>query len=409
MYRDRGFQFLLIVVASAAALYARTAVSPLQEAMRISLALDDNELALLQGPALALPMLLASIPLGLLVDRFSRARLLLVFTACALIANVLTALAPSFALLFACRCLSGLAGTATLIAAFSMLADLYPPAQRGRANMMVLIAQFGGMAAAFGVGGALLKSLGSTPEGWRDAIAWLSSPVLPVAFLLLLSREPPRTDVVIRNPRILEALAEVARYRAQIVPLMVGLIAIETASGAMLVWGAPTLARNFVLTPDRVGFIMSVVVFAGGLGGSIAGGVLADSCHRNGGPPLTLSALSVLTLAGVPVSGLLMVATHVAWAAALLTLFMTIVSATIVAGIALFTIVIPNELRGLCLATLVGANTLFGVALAPVIVSLLAGALGGPAAIGTALALTCMTGALLSGAVLAASRDRFRR
>jgi hypothetical protein len=61
--------------------YARTAMSPLQETMRVALGLSDNQMASLQGPALALPLMLVAVPLGVLIDSRSRVRMLLVLAA----------------------------------------------------------------------------------------------------------------------------------------------------------------------------------------------------------------------------------------------------------------------------------------------------------------------------------------
>src|SRR5207249_1508965 len=72
----RGYQLLLLAAAMAAGGYVRTAISPLQETMRIALSMSDNQMALLQGPVIGIPITLAAVPLGLLIDRYSRVRLL---------------------------------------------------------------------------------------------------------------------------------------------------------------------------------------------------------------------------------------------------------------------------------------------------------------------------------------------
>src|SRR6185312_12439777 len=103
----RVFQLLLLTAATFGATYGRFTLGPLQETMRISLGLSDNEMAWLQGPAMAIPMALGSIPIGLLVDRYSRAHLFVVFAALSLTSTVLSAVASSLVLLFAARCLAG--------------------------------------------------------------------------------------------------------------------------------------------------------------------------------------------------------------------------------------------------------------------------------------------------------------
>src|SRR6185312_4368771 len=104
--------------------YVRTAVSPLQEAMRVALSLSDNQMALLQGPAIGIPVTLAAIPLGLLIDRSSRVRLLFALIVLSAIGSVATAAASDFALLMLTRCLAGVAGLGTIPVVYSLLADL---------------------------------------------------------------------------------------------------------------------------------------------------------------------------------------------------------------------------------------------------------------------------------------------
>ena len=376
----RGYQLLLLAAAMGAGGYVRTAISPLQETMRIALSISDNHMALLQGPVIGIPITLAAVPLGLLIDRYSRVRLLSVLILLTLLASLFTAFASSFSLLLLARCLAGLTGLSTIPVVFSLLADLYEPAQRGRATTVVAIGQLGGISAAFALGGALLAMKGSDPDGWRWTMLWLTAPLVPAALLMLALREPIRRERAIANPSARQVWDELRHYRTVIGPLVVGVILVETAVGAMMIWAAPMLARVFGLQPDRVGSIMAMVTLVGGIVGPLVGGPVADLCQRAGGPRRTVSMLSGL---------------------ALLVADMTIMLAVAVMGMTLFTIVIPNEIRGLCMSAFVAANLLFVFAVAPVTVSLLSGAIGGLAMIGTALSVVCATSAALAAATFA--------
>jgi predicted MFS family arabinose efflux permease len=110
----------------------------MQEAVRLSLDLSDNQIALIQGPALALPYVILSVPLGLVIDCRSRVRVIAGIAFCNLLGTTLTALAPSFAWLLAARCLVGVAATLIGPVSFSLLADLFAPAQRGRAATIIM-------------------------------------------------------------------------------------------------------------------------------------------------------------------------------------------------------------------------------------------------------------------------------
>src|SRR4051794_2614998 len=125
----RRIQMVLLTAIVTAASYAGNSLSPLQESVRAALALTDNQMALLQGPALALPMVLAAIPLGLLIDRYSRVRLLVILPSLEAIGSLCTAYPPGFAGLFAARCVIGLAAFAVNPAACPLIAVLSPPAQ----------------------------------------------------------------------------------------------------------------------------------------------------------------------------------------------------------------------------------------------------------------------------------------
>lgn len=403
-----GIQLVLLAFASAGAMYARTALSPLQETMRAALMLSDNQMALLQGPALALPMLLAAAPIGLAVDRHSRNRLLLIFASVGLLGSVLTAMASNITMLAIARALAGLAAPATAITASSLIGDLFAPAQRGRANMVIAVGQVGGMSAAFALGGAILVLFGSDPEGWRWTMSWLAVPSLLVVLLITALREPPRSGVKVSEPSMKRAAVELWRYRAMIAPLLLGVVVVGIADGASLIWAAPSFARNFGLAPDRVGAIMSMALLVSGIAGPVVGGMLTDFCQRRGGPRLTVSVLSGLALISAP-AGLFAIAPSPLSASIPFAVFMMVGVAVSVAVTTLCTIVIPNELRGLCMSIMYAASLLFGMALAPLTVSLLSTALGGPATIGKALACVCALMSLLGAAGFAFGRRYFPR
>lgn len=374
----------------------------------MALALSDNEVAMLQGPALALSMTLGAVPIGLLVDRYSRVSLLLIFAFCNIAGTLGTAFAPDYAVLFAARCLVGLAVNATSVVVFALLADMYAPAVRGRANTIVVIFQFAGMAAAFALGGVVAASYGDDPAGWRWALAWLTVPLFPLALLIIPMRDPPRAAAGSSRSPGRQAFAELWRHRRLIGPLLIGLIMIEMIIGAALVWALPALTRNFALSPDRAGVIMSVAVLASGVLGSISGGLLADLCQRTGGPRRTLSLLSLLALLNVPMS-LFAVVSGLALASVLLFGALSLFSAIAVQAIVLLTIVTPAGVRGLCLSIMVGANTLFGIALAPLAVSGLSVVLGGTTQVGLSLTLVCGSASLLAAVLFAVGTRAFQR
>jgi MFS family permease len=402
----RGFQLLLLVIAACAGAYARTAVGPLQETMRLALALSDNQMALLQGPALALPFVALAVPLGIYIDRSSRARLILIVTTVGAACSLLTAAAPGFVVLCISRCLVGVAAFAVNPIVLSLAADLYAPAQRGRATMAISIGQFAGMSAAFALGGALMTGFGPGPFGWRWAMLWLTAPLVVAMFLMLAAREPARTEVVLVNPSGGDVARELWQYRGAVAPLLVGIIMLEICLGAMLVWSAPMLSRSFGMSADRAGAIVATGLAVSGVLGPMTGGVLADLCQRSGGPRRTMTLLTGLALLSVPTC-LFAVASGIVLVEVLFVVLMTSISAMIVIGSTLFTVIVPGELRGVCMGMLAGVCVLFGIGVAPLMTSVLSAVMGGSAMIGNALTILCIVTMLVCVASCAIGRHHY--
>src|SRR3546814_16437291 len=89
----------------------------IQESAKAELGLTDDALALIQGLGAEVPMVLFSIPIGILVDRRNRVRLTIGLALLWTLGPSLTAFAPSAGLLTAARLLVGLGSTGSLTAA----------------------------------------------------------------------------------------------------------------------------------------------------------------------------------------------------------------------------------------------------------------------------------------------------
>ena len=392
-------------------MYFRSAIGPLQEGMRASLSFSDNQMALLQGVAMALPMALGAIPIGLLADRVARSRLLRFFIVLSAASCVLSALASGFAALFASRCLAGLASAGTEISAFAMVSDYYAPAERGRASMIVASGEIVGAPVAFALGGTLLVMLQATPAmkiagwglaNWRWSLLWMIGLLVPLITSVFFVRDVAYGEAAPKRPSLRAVLPDLWSYRAVGVPVLVARSMIWLADGAVFVWAAPNFARRFGLQPDRVGAIMGVVLLASGLLGPLLGGFISDFCQRRGGPRQTVRVLAILALLSVPTAAFALMPS-VGWAAVVLGTFLTLGFTIGTGGVTLSIIVIPSHLRGCYLGLTVTLGALFFVGAAPLMVSMLAGALGGTAMIGQALAMVCATASILGALVFGIS------
>ena len=103
-----------------------------QESVKAELGLSDASLGAIQGVSAGLALVVFSIPVGLLVDRFNRVRLMIALALVWTLGTVLTAVSQGAVMLFIARVLTATGVTGALTAALSLTADLCLPAQRGR-------------------------------------------------------------------------------------------------------------------------------------------------------------------------------------------------------------------------------------------------------------------------------------
>jgi MFS family permease len=408
-------QLFLFAIAAWTATYSRLLLGPLQETMRHALSISDNRMAILQGSAIAVPMALGAIPVGLLADRISRKAVLLVAVALALIALMLISMASSYNGLLLARCLLGLSIPGMLVPAYAMGGDLVGPTQRGRATMAVMIGEIAGGPAAFALGGALLVYISASPvltirafglENWAWTVLWMGGALVLVLALLTLVEDPVRREVVVERPPLRSVLRELWKYRGVAVPLQLGRATLYIADGAVFVWGAPLFARKFHMAPDRIGFTMAVALVVAGLVGPLAGGPLVDFFQRRGGSRPTLVCLTALAALSAPIA-LFALASSAGWAAVMLTVFLTLGFIISAAAMALTLIVIPGELRALNVGVSLIVGVIFAIGIAPIAVSGLSGVLGGESSLPRALAIVCSSACLLNAVVFALGARHF--
>ena len=365
------------------------------ESAKAELGLSDQALALIQGLGAAVPLVLFSIPIGILVDRTHRIRLLIALALCWTAGTFLTALAPNAWVLFMARMMTAIGTTGALTATLSLTADLCRPEQRGRAMLISTVGKNLGIGAGFAVAGWLVGLFAMTggPTWFGDVSAWrsaqwtlgLASIVLMLPLLLL--REPPRREVessVMAPFKVV--MHEVWQRRAFLIPLFVGQTAVVMADAAAGIWASPVLERHYGLKPADFGGWLGGLVLLGGFVGAIGGGLLADwgqKSGRRGG--LLIGAIGCAAI-GVPASLFPLMPSVAGFASAIFALLLMGTITGLITSVAL-TVLLPNELRGLTIGAFIAVAGLIGFGIAPSLVTLVSAFLGGEAMLREALAI----------------------
>ena len=364
------------------------------ESAKAEMGLSDTDLAIIQGVSAAIPLVLFSIPIGIWVDRWNRVAILIIMALGWTLGTVITAAAPSTAILFVGRMLTAIGTTGGLTAVLSLASDYCRPEQRGRAIVVPNIAKTAGVAAGFTISGLLLGAIAGQQlpnlfdaSNWRSAQWFLALGSAVFILPLLLLREPARHEVEAEpGAPIKVVLGELKARRAWIIPLFIGQTSVVMADAAAAIWVSPVLERSYHLQPAEFAGWVGAIVLITGIIGSIIGGVVADmgqSSKVRGG--LMIGAIAAAAL-GVPTALFPIMPDVASFAVAFFILTLAGNVTAMIASVAL-TVWLPNELRGLAIGAFIAIAGLIGFGIAPSLVTLVSGFLGGESHLATALAI----------------------
>lgn len=395
---------LALSLAMAAGFTMMNSFSIVQEAAKAELGLSDKMLGLIQGVSAAVPLVLFSIPIGVLVDRTNRVRLTIAFALIWTLGTAWTAFSGGSASLFAARMLTGIGTTGALTAALSLAADLSIPSQRGRALLIVNLGKSFGQAGAFALtgwllglilaGGLALSFASGTP--WRAthiALALISAAtIIPLLFM----REPARREVESGpNAPFKVVMHELWSRRAFLGPLFAGQTSVVMADAAAGIWAAPVLQRNFGVPPEQFAGWLGLIVLVAGIVGAVLGGVAADLGQKTGRRGGIMIGAIIAAAIGVPAALFPVMGDVTGFKIAIGVLVVAGSVTGLVTSVAL-TVLIPNEIRGLCIGAFISIAGLIGFGIAPFLVTLVSDALGGEAHLAAALAIVGVVVSTLS-------------
>src|SRR5271169_5105917 len=195
------YALFVIILATMLNFFDASVFTMMAQRIKVDFHLSDEQLGFLIGPANVIFYVLIGIPMARLVDLYSRKIVL----ACGIAAiggiTALGGLAQSFAQIFSSRMLVGAGGSAHAPGAYSMLADLFPPAKLPRAIGFLQLGFIGGGALGIFLGGLLISAAvtwpvsywhGLTIHGWQWILMMVGAPGVLISGLLLLAIEPKR-------------------------------------------------------------------------------------------------------------------------------------------------------------------------------------------------------------------------
>ena len=293
----------LLALASVVSQFDRTVVNLMVGPIKAEFDLDDTQFGMLQGIAFGVFYILACVPIGRLVDRYSRTGVLALSLGLFSLFAMGSGLARNFTQLFLTRVGVGVGEASVTPAALSMLSDLFPPERLGRPVSGFLMSAPIGQGVAFIGGGTLLQWLTTSSflasgafqglDPWQAAFIIVGAPGLLLVPLFLLLREPVRRGPGHSASLPVAEVVRVVRSRAPaLVPMFASFALVSLVSYAFFIWTPALFQRTYGWNPAQMGLGFGLILIVFGTSGVFFAGWMSDRLARRGrlDAPLTVAA-----------------------------------------------------------------------------------------------------------------------
>jgi predicted MFS family arabinose efflux permease len=277
----RSLALLLLTIVYVFNFIDRQILVILQESIKADLGVSDAQLGLLTGFSFALFYTFVGIPIARIADKGDRRAVVAVALAVWSGMTALSGLAANYVQLLAARIGVAVGESGGSPPAHSIISDLYPAEQRGRALSIYSAGIYIGVLVGFLVGGFIDERF-----DWRTAFFVVGLPGVAFAAIVALALKEPLRGLSDGAPpppapSFLAVLGRLWALRA------FRYYAVACGGTAFVLYGIGNfqpslLARVHGLSSGDIGALLSFVQGVGGALGTFAGGFLCDHLARRG-------------------------------------------------------------------------------------------------------------------------------
>ena len=352
-------------------------LSLLVEPMKRDLLLTDTQFSLLQGFAFAILYTFAGLPLGRLIDRTNRIRIVAFGVAFWSIATSICGVASHYWQLFLARVGVGV-GEATLSpAAYSIFADSFEPRRLGLALGVFNVGAAVGGGIAMIIGGYVVQAMAQMDDvvlpvigqihAWQLTFLVIGPPGIIVALLVAWLREPARhgqlragvAEGLVSIP-LKEVMGFVNQHRVSLGFHHLGTGVSHMAAFGAIAWTPVLLVRVHDWPADRIGMAMGLALIGGGVLGFIGGGWLGDVLNRRRPTLGRLQVGLIAALIALPAAMVFSLQPNAYLTVVLLGFIYMCAAGNFPSAVAVLNELAPNQMRGqlsalfLCIINLIG-------------------------------------------------------
>jgi MFS family permease len=380
--RAGWYATLILTLAYTFSFVDRQILNLLVDPIKLDLELTDTRVSFLQGFAFALPYIVMSIPVGRLVDRVNRIFVLvggvIIWTG----ATLASGLSQNYGQLMAARMVVGSGEASVSPAAWSLLADFFPPDRLALPTSIFLMGPYLGGGLALMGGASAVQwfasvDLGTLPvvgelAAWQFTFIAVAIPGLLIGFLLPTIKNPPRQkrEAVEQDANNWGDVWKFLRSRARIyIAVLLGVPFTVVVLYGLQGWVPSMLVRVYGWDIPTAGWNYGLLALIAGSGGVLLGPVIGKYLLRRGHPdyPLRIGAAGAL---GIMVSMSMLPFQDDAFGALVCIGF---ASFFVALPLALMTYIIqivsPPNMRGVIAGMYVATSNILGLALGPTLVA----------------------------------------
>lgn len=362
----------------------RQLLNLLVEPIKQDLNLNDIQISLILGPAFVTSYVLLSVPLGHLVDKINRIKVLIGGIAVWSVATIGCGASMNATQLVVARSGVGAGEAALTPASWSILADLFPEDKRNFPVSFFLMGPYigGGLALIFG--GQLLKIFHQAYtffdgaivlEPWQLSLIIVSLPGFILIFVLSFLKDPERKEIIHNDDQSKNSLKQATLYLRShfwaYFPFLVGTSFLVVLLYGLQAWVPSYLFRIHGWALSDAGLIYGPIALIGGSMGVLSGPVLdryLEASNREGTPLIIAAFASFMLFVIGPITFLMSNATYALTGIFLLSFFVTLPLALMATSLQRIT---PNNYRGFISGLYVVTGNIMGLGLGPTVVAFL--------------------------------------
>lgn len=405
---------ILCMVAYIFSFVDRQILALLIEPIRADLEISDTQFSLLNGLAFSLFYATMGIPIARLADSRSRPAIIAAGVFLWSLATAATGLGKSFWHIFVARMGVGVGEAALSPAAYSMITDLFPKRQLGRALAVYSIGSFIGGGLAFLIGGAVLSALSEMQsvavpllgdmKPWQVTFIVVGLPGIVLALIFGITvKDPTRSDAnhQIERASFKETLKFIRSNGKFFFALYGGFTMTAVALYGLLSWLPAFLGRNYALNPGEIGLILGPIMLVANVGGVLASGWLTDYFEKHGKRDAAMRAGMIGSFGLVIPVALFSIMPNQTLAVVFITISLFFASFPLATCAAAMQLASPPHMRAQVSAIFLFLNSIIGLAIGSLLIALMTDyVFADDRAVGWSVSIVCAISTFISGVMI---------